>query len=244
MRDFVLGWLALRPGYIGFSYLDEAVRRGTSGIELAFGERFHDYMRARPDDARRYEAAMESTVEGFEDAALAYDFSRFRRVVDVGGGQGSFLVAIRRHHPGVTGVLFDLPDVVAGAPARLAGYPESPGIEVAGGDMFTRVPASGDAYLFSTVLRCFADQDCARVLRNCREAMAAGGRVLAVEMLMDDGIPPSPMGLADLQALAVYGGKDRTRQEWTALMTGAGFAAPAFHPADAPYWIIEACQQA
>lgn len=141
-------------------------------------------------------------------------------------------------------MLFDLPDVVAGAPARLAGYPESSGIEVVGGDMFADVPPGGDAYLFSTVLRCFEDEDCVRVLRNCREKMAAGGRVLAVEMLMDDGIPPSPKGLADLQALAVYGGKDRTRREWADLMTGAGFAGPTFYPADDPYWIIEARHEA
>lgn len=66
---------------------------------------------------------MEETVEEFREAA-AFDFGRFRLIVDVGGGQGTFLVAIRQIYPSVSGVLFDLPDVVAGAPARLAAFPE------------------------------------------------------------------------------------------------------------------------
>jgi hypothetical protein len=240
MRDFVLGWLVLRPGYVSFAYLDEAIRTGRSGLELAFGEDFHAYLHSHAADAARYQAAMESTVEEFRETVSAYDFSRFSTVVDVGGGQGGFLVAIIEQHPHIRGILFDLPEVVAGAPARLTPYPQREAIEIVGGDMFRDVPAGADAYLLSTVLRCFGDDQCRTVLGLCAERMAPGGHLLAVEMVLPEGIPPSPQGLADLQALTVYGGKDRTKAEWAALLQQAGFAQPAFHPDKDPYAIIDA----
>ena len=183
---------------------------------------------------------MESTVDGFRVQADTFDFSRFTSVVDVGGGQGSFLVAILERHPGLQATLFDLPDVVRGAPARLAKYGQGDNISIVAGDMCTDLPAGFDVYLFSTVFRCFTDDDCLRVLESCRERMTPGGRVVAVEMVMPAGLPPSPRGLADLQALAVYGGADRTEAEWTALLQRAGFAVPAFLPADEPFVMIEA----
>lgn len=239
MRDFVVGWLTLRPGYIAFAHLDEAIKTGRSGLELAFGERFHAYLRTHASDAARYESAMGSTVDGFRAVAGAYDFSRFPVIVDVGGGHGGFLAAIIERHPHVRGILFDLPDVAAGAADRLASFPHRDAISIAGGDMFCDLPAGADAYLFSTVLRCFDDDECRKVLSLCADRMAPGGHLLAVEMVLPEGIPPSPQGLADLQALVVYGGKDRTRAEWAALLQQAGFASPQFHPADGPYAIVD-----
>jgi hypothetical protein len=118
--------------------------------------------------------------------------------------------------------------------------PEGADIEIVGGDMFEDVPADGDAYLLSTVLRCFDDTDCERVLRRCAARMRPGGCVLALEMVMPNGIPPSPRGLADLQALVVYGGRDRTDSEWTALLGRAGFDKPRFIAADGPYSFVQA----
>jgi hypothetical protein len=240
LRDMLLGWSVLRMGYVAFSRLDDAVRTGRSGTEIEFGQPFHELLRSRPDDAARYEAAMESTVDGFRTQAQAYDFSRFASVVDIGGGQGSFLVAILERHPALTAMLFDLPDVVRGAPARLAQHPEGERISIVAGDMFSDVPAGFDVYLFSTVLRCFTDDQCVQVLEHCRERMNPEGRVVAVEMVLPDGVPTSPRCLADLQALVVYGGSDRTEDEWTHLFGRAGFAPPEFIPADAPFVLVEA----
>ncbi|GAC1602358.1 MAG: methyltransferase [Acidimicrobiales bacterium] len=240
LRDLVLGWSVLRPNYVAFGYLDEAVRTAKSGIELAYGERFHSYLRSHPDDRARYDSAMESTVDGFREAAASFDFSRFAQVVDVGGGQGGFLVAIIERYAHISGVLFDLPEVVDAAPTRLASYPQANAISIVGGNMFNDLPRGGDAYLFSTVLRCFDDDECKAVLRLCAERMAPEGHLIALEMVMSDGIPPSPLGLADLQALVVYGGKDRTETEWTTLLAGVGFAAPVFHPAGGAYTFIDA----
>jgi hypothetical protein len=59
-------------------------------------------------------------------------------------------------------------------------------------------------------------------------------------MVLPEGIPPSPSGLADVYAMAVYGGKDRTEAQWADLMTRAGFAKPTFHPVEGPFVLVAA----
>ena len=238
--SMLVGWSMLRVGQVALAHLDDAVRAGTSGVEAAFGESFHTYLDAHPDEAQRYSRAMESTVESFAAGARAYDFSRFDTVVDVGGGLGGLLVAVIREHPRVRGILFDLPRVVAGAPAALAAYPESDRIDVVAGDLFHHLPPGADAYVYSTVLRCLEDDDCLDALRACAGAVRPGGQVLAVEMVLPEGVPPSPSGLADVYAMAVYGGKDRTEAQWADLMTSAGFGKPTFHPVEGPFVIVAA----
>ena len=63
----------------------------------------------------------------------AYDFSRYATIVDVGGGHGRLLASILVATPQARGILFDLPEVVAGAPAVLAEHHVADRVRVARG---------------------------------------------------------------------------------------------------------------
>ena len=240
IRAMLLGWRLLPEKYAAFGSLAHTVRTGEPAFDHRYGTSFHKYLAEHPDVADAYQVAMSSTTDGFDAAAAAYDFSEARTVVDVGGGRGDLLVSVLARNPGIRGVLFDLPGVVADAPAALAGAPEAARIDVVGGDMFSAVPVGGDIYLFSTVLRCYDDDACIRVLHRCRDAMADGGRVLAIEMRRPDGPWTSPTGLADLEALVTYGGIDRTDAEWSRLFDRAGFELTRVVPIDENFAILEA----
>src|SRR5919198_3494026 len=110
----------------------------------------------------------------------AYDFSPFRTVADVGGGQGSTLAAILRANPSVRGILLDQPQVVAGAEPVLRAACVADRCEVVGGDMLQEVPAGVDAYLIKRVLMIWGDEPAIRLLRHCAEALPEQGRVLVV----------------------------------------------------------------
>jgi hypothetical protein len=180
---------------------------------------------------------MESTVEGFEDAIAAHDFSGYRTVVDVGGGRGALLTCLLRREPALEATLFELPKTVASARDGLAAD-VAERITLASGDALDSVPEGGDAYVLSTVARCFDDEGCVRLLSNVAIAMANGGHVLLLEMIVPD--EPVPIhALADLQAFMFYGGGDRTRAEWDGLLTRAGLRREALEPADGPYsWLV------
>ncbi|HZS15306.1 MAG TPA: methyltransferase [Candidatus Dormibacteraeota bacterium] len=243
--DMVRGWTALAEGYRAFGELATTVRTGVSGFRLAYGQSFHEYLRDHPDRAAVYGAANDSTVAGFQAAVDAYDFAQHASVVDVGGGYGGFLLCLIQTHPRVRGIVYDLPHVVVETARRIGEAGASERITCSGGDAFESVPAGADAYVMVTVLRCFDDEQCMRLLGSCRAAMRPGARVLLLEMMLPAGPPPPPQGLADLQALAVYGGADRTEAQWRSLLEGAGLSLLGVQPAQPPYWWIvgEAAQK-
>jgi O-methyltransferase len=169
----------------------------------------------------------------------AYDFSRIATLVDIGGGHGGTLAAILGASPGLHGVLFDLPEVVENA-----SYLDAPDIAARsrreGGDMEQGVPAGADAYLLKWVLMDRPDDRAVRLLRHCRTAMTAGGRVLVVEIGMPDDDRPNLGRVMDLQMMLLFGGgRIRTETEFRALFTEAGLAITAVHSTRSPNVIIE-----
>jgi hypothetical protein len=96
--------------------LSHSVLTGEPAFEHVYGEPFFDYLAEHPALGRIFDDVMTgaSTEEGAAIAG-AHDFSRYRKVVDVGGGQGALLAAILDRYPRLSGVLFDLPDVIGNA---------------------------------------------------------------------------------------------------------------------------------
>jgi hypothetical protein len=101
--------------------------------------------------------------------------------------------------------------------------------EATAGD-FEAVPAGGDAYVLSWILHDWDDESAVRILANCRAAMGDAGRLLAIELVVptDDEPPSSPevqwlLRTADIEMLAVVGGRERTAAEYRELYATAGF---------------------
>jgi len=215
---FLLGWVGLPAIYEAFGDLGHTLRTGENAFRARHGADFYDYLAEHPEDARLYERAMESTADGFAAGAKAYDFSGFHTLVDVGGGQGAYAAAILERYPQLTAICYDLPQVVAQARTGAAGER----LKFIGGNMFDSVPAGADAYLTSTVLRCFDDERCLKLLRCIRRAMTPHSKLLAKEMLIPEARDNVLMSMADLTARLLYGGRDRTEQEYVSLFHQAG----------------------
>jgi len=239
-RNKIIGWSCFPPSYAAFGALCTAARIGANAFEAANGQRFYDYLARNPQAAGAYEAAMAEQPEAYLPFIEARDFTSVRRVVDVGGARGGFLVMLLRRYPDIEGVLFDLPGVVATAPAFLRAYGVDDRAEIVAGDMFDGIPPGADVYMFSTVLRCFDDDDCMTILSRCRDAMVTGSRVLAIEMVLPSGQPDTIAGLRDLQAMVVYGGRDRTVEHWQDLMASVGLSLSSCAQVDGPYFLLEA----
>jgi hypothetical protein len=220
--------------------LRASVMSGEASFPAVHGAPMWDYIAARPNLGDAFNGWMTRQSRQHNSALVAsYDFSTFRVVVDVGGGQGSTLAAILSAHPSVRGVLLDLPQVVARTtPLDEAGVADR--CEVIGGDMVSAVPEGADAYLVKRVLMDWGDADAATILRQCARAMAEGGKVLVVEMLMPTGNDPSPAKPFDiLMLLNQPGGRIRTEKEFRELFTGAGLRLSRIVPTASPNSILE-----
>src|SRR5262249_38836864 len=94
-------------------FLSHSVQTGQPAFDHAWGMSVFEYWARHPEASKIHDEAM-AGVTAMETAGVlaAYDFSQFAKVVDVGGGNGTFLAALLRQHPKTTGTLADLPHVV------------------------------------------------------------------------------------------------------------------------------------
>lgn len=201
--------------------LYESVRTGEPAFRRIFGESFFEYLAGHPAEAALFNTAMTQGTAWTAPALLAaYDFSRFERLLDVGGGEGALLRDILAANAGLRGVLFDLPSVVAGAGEVLKGEVAAR-CEIVGGSFFERVPEGADAYLLKGVIHDWPDEDAMKILRNTGRAMRGGGTLLLIEKIVDSATRPA--GLIDLLML-VIGGRERSEADFRSLLASAGFS--------------------
>ncbi|MGH7342951.1 MAG: methyltransferase [Candidatus Rokuibacteriota bacterium] len=240
LRDFAI-MMVSDHCWRGWGALLHGVRTGDVGFDHVFGQRFFDYLVAHPDKEQEFAASMASISGAENDAvARAYGFGRFGRLVDVGGAHGHLLATVLRRHRKLRGVLYDQPQVVAGAAASgfLAGLESR--VEVAGGDFFASVPTGADAYMMKYILHDWDDERCKTILALCRDAVAPGGRVLVVENVIEPGNRPSWGKLLDVNMLALLTGKERTKAEFKDLFARAGLRLRRVYPTASPISIVEA----
>jgi len=170
-----------------------------------------------------FDRAMASLSQQQRHAVTPYDFTPFATIADVGGGTGAFLARVLATAPAARGILFDLPHVVAGAPAVLAAAGVDGRCEVVGGSFFDGVPTGADAYVLRSVVHDWEDVDAVRILDAVRQAIPDHGRVLLVERVVAGPNEGRAAKWSDLNMLVSPGGRERTQQEFDDLLGRAGF---------------------
>jgi hypothetical protein len=200
-----------------------------------------DWLAKHPEEASLFS----ETMVGFHGAeppavASAYDFSGLKTVVDVGGATGNLLAGILEKHRGARGILFDLPHVVKDAPALLKSRGLADRVAIESGSFFERVPAGGDAYLLSHVIHDWSEAQCLTILGHVRRALAPGGRVLIIEMVLPPGNVPHPGKMLDMMMLVGPGGQERTEEEYRALLEKAKLRLTRVVPTPSAVSVVEA----
>lgn len=232
-------WTA--PGsWKAWGELDVALHGGIPH-ETAWGIGRFQYLREHPEEARQFDSFM-ANMPGNRHVALAsaYDFSAAGLIVDIGGGNGEALRQILTRFPTAHGLVFDRPDVIKAISggSRLDGR-----IAAEGGSFFDAVlPRNANVYLLVAVLHDWADEDCIRILRNCRAAMGSHSRLLIVDQLLEPdprrGRPTSY--LVDTQMMAMFGSaRERSKSEFDELLAASGLSAHRLIATTSPVWIIE-----
>ncbi|XP_021724667.1 trans-resveratrol di-O-methyltransferase-like [Chenopodium quinoa] len=145
-------------------------------------------------------------------------------IVDVGGGTGTMVKAIAEAFPEVNCILFDQPHVVNNLQLN-----EIRNLTYVAGDMFKSIPQA-NVVLLKWILHNWSDENCIKILEKCKEAIPSrekGGKLLIIDMVV--GIPINNENhsrsqfLADIQMSYLFGGKERTEQQWKFLFDKAGF---------------------
>lgn len=204
---------------------------------------FLDPLRTPEEEASFDEAMADFTRHAAVAVAAAFDFTPFRTLVDVGGGNGALMIGILRSNPSLRGIVFDQPAAAERAKAQIGQSGLSGRCQAVGGDFFKEVPPGGDAYILKHVIHDWDDDRAAAILRNCHRAMGAQGRLLIVEGVYPPRIGPSTesWGAAanDVNMLVNTGGRQRSENEFRSLYETAGFKLTRIVPTLARVSVIE-----
>ncbi|MFD7102664.1 MULTISPECIES: methyltransferase [Streptomyces] len=213
------------------------LEKGTSPFGQIFGMPFFDYFAQNEDTAAVFHDGMAAMSDAEnEPLADSYGFPATGTVVDVGGGHGGFLLAALRGGPGLRGVLYDRAHVLAGN--RIDTSDVAGRCAVEKGDFFASVPP-GDLYLLKRILHDWDDEQCVGILRNCRRAMAPGGRVLVVDAVIPPGNAPHQGKTLDLMMMASLVGRERTEADFAELFGAAGLRVARVIPTPTVLSIVE-----
>jgi SAM-dependent methyltransferase len=221
-----------------------SIKTGQSAFNAVHGEGPFEYFRRDPKAAAIFNDAMVSYTSSIAPAiAAAYDFSGYRTVVDIGGGHGYLLATILKANPTLAGMLFDLPEVVKGAPALLAEHGVATRCEVVAGSFFESVVPGGDVYIMKQIIHDWNDEQALTVLRNCRRALKPAARLLLIENVVPPGNGPDYAKQLDLEVLVALGGRERTEVEYRDLYEATGFRLERVIPTQAGIHLIEGIAQ-
>jgi hypothetical protein len=165
-------------------YLDVSYRAWvefTDAIRAGQGSGF--ITRLDPEDQRVFSAGVESATAGSAVAlAGSYEFGRHRRLLDLGGGTGSFLVRILERHPAIEGGLFELPHVIAMARENLNARACGSRVRFYDGDLLRdQLPPGYDAFLLANVVHVFTPEHNRDLLERVHASALPGARVLLVD---------------------------------------------------------------
>jgi hypothetical protein len=218
-----------------------SLQTGKKAFDKLYGQPIFDYLGDNPESAKIFDAAMTS-VHGRESLpmAQAYDFSRFESVVDIGGGNGSLLSTILKEHPGVQGIVYDLPGVIARTKETIAQSGVEERLALQSGNFFKSVPAGADCYLMRHIIHDWTDEECGVILKNCHDAMSDDATLLIGESVIPENDEPFFGKLLDLTMLLIPGGKERTAEEYRTLLADNGYEMTQIVPTATEVSFVEA----
>ena len=239
LRAFAIAELG-EDHYPAWGEVLHSVKTGEIAFDHLFGMDVWQYRAQHPEDGKIFDEAMASFSSVVNATVVAsYDFSSIGKIVDVGGGDGSLIASILQANPGMKGVLFDLPHVIAGARRRIEAEGLAERCDVVAGDAFASVPSGGDAYLLKWIIHDWDDERSVTLLQSCHRAMAKNGKLLVVEAIIPSDDTPSFHKFMDLNMLVMTGGRERTEAEYQTLLEAAGFRLVGIIPTQSEMRVIE-----
>ncbi len=220
---------------LAYSLTTGGVASGVVAFDRAMGVPMFDYIEQNPEFGAAFHQWMTgSSIQVAQAITTAYDFTPYRSVCDIGGGQGLLLKSIVLANPHLRGILYDQEHVLRDhVLTDLDGR-----VQIQAGNFFERVPAAG-LLLMKRILHDWNDEQCQVILGNCRQVMQPEARLLIIEKVLT---PPLDITDAyyDLHMQLVQGGKERTEAEFGSLLQDAGLQLRRVIPTDSNMKIVEA----
>ncbi|PHT71457.1 hypothetical protein T459_26561 [Capsicum annuum] len=196
-----------------------------SAFYTAYGDLFWSKLSRDTSSGNWFHANMARDSRSFMNVLIGNEFKDVFKgltsLVDVGGGTGTVAMAITKKFPDMKCIVLDLPPVVS----NLQG---SENLEFVAGDMFQKIPAA-NAVLLKSILHDWNDEECVKILKNCKDAITRSGKVIIIDMVMEnpelDDESFQAQLFIDMLMMVFLGSRERNKKEWEKLFFDAGFTS-------------------
>jgi len=219
---------SVKTGNIAFDYVEEMS--------------VWKYYETHPDEGVNFMKAMTGlTGAVIMNVLPAYDFTSFKTIVDIGGGNGALLLAVLKVAPQAQGIVFDEEYVINKTKDSIAASGLSSRCQAIAGTFFDFVPKDADCYLMKMILHDWDDERSVKILINCHNSMKSGSKLLILESVIPGENIPHPGKFMDINMLAMTGGRERTEKEFVELIEKAGLRFSKVVPTHSPLFsVVEA----
>ncbi|KAI5622839.1 acetylserotonin O-methyltransferase [Silurus asotus] len=207
--------------------LGDAVREGKNQNEKTFGLSSEDIFSAiyrSEDEMLKFMGLMNSSwvIDG-HDVVTAFDLSRFKSIVDVGGCSGALARELSKAYPASTVTVLDLPKVIQTAQKHFCQSDDT--IKLQEGDFFKDDLPAADLYVLARIIHDWKEEKSLPLLRKIHAACNSGGGVLLIEaMLFENHRGPIMAQLFSLNMLLQTEGKEHSPSHYTHMLNGTGFS--------------------
>lgn len=209
-----------------YSKFYESLSSEETCFELAHGLSFFEYLQQNPVENGEFNEGMKVYTEHvLTEIIQNIDFTGSRKLLDVGGGIGTLLCAVLEKQPFLTGGLLELPQVLEQAREFISQRGMTEKVSLLSGDFFEEVPQGYDAIMMKAILHDWDDDKCVKLLKNCREALEVGDKLVIIDIVVDRASPLyAAQRVADVGMMCTAGGKERTNEEFQGLLGSTGFS--------------------
>lgn len=211
-----------------WSHLSDVIRDGDQNAFIReYDQTPFEWMNDHPGYADRFTDAMDSYSKQQTPWVLEmldeYDLSDISHLCDIGGGSGYMLCRLLDAYPHLDGTILERPSVIAENDETVAstiGVAER--CSYVAGDMFEEVPHA-DAYTLKYILHDWDDEECIQILSTIHAAAPQDARVLLIEHIVPGPETPHHSKLFDIHMMVWGSGRERTTDEYAALLAAAGW---------------------
>ncbi|WP_298393688.1 methyltransferase [Flavobacterium sp.] len=194
--------------------LEYSIQTGASSFTKLYGENYFDYLNNHPDKLNQYHKAMyEYARDDYKELPNKIDLSIANSVIDIGGGYGAAISAIKTFYPNLTCYLFDLEKVIDKANKK--------DVLTLKGNFFEAIPKVAEVQILSRILHDWNNEKAAIILKNCFDALPKNGTLYIIENCSDK--IAIDLSLLSLNMTVICESYERTSVEYIQTVTSVGF---------------------
>lgn len=239
-----------KPSYIGgmlemlnnrlynfWSNLEEGLMTGLPQNEIKSGENLFEALYADPDKLKEFIHAMSGIQMGnFMAFSQAFDFSKYKTLVDVGGSQGLLSLLVAKNQEHMTCTTWDLPPVEPIANETIQQFQLTDRVKTASGDFFKDALPNADVVVMGNILHDWDEETKMMLMQKAYDALPTGGAFVAIEGIIDDERNKNVFGLMMSLNMLIETGKgfDYTLADFNKWADKVGFTSTTLLPLAGP----------